>query len=241
MDKPSILSSEDELKRKLGFWQIWAIGVGSVIGDGIFVALGEGIQTSGSSAIVAYLIAGLGQLFLMVSLGELAVGMPHAGGMSVWVERFMGDWWGFLSGFTFAAGWVIAGGSTGLAIGQVTMDFFPNLNGNYWPIIFSIFFLTIFALLNIIGVEATGKTQLVLVLMLTIIMALFAIFGFKNIESVNFTPFLPEGASGFWAAIPLGSYAYLGAVTLVTSGSEAKNPNHLPKALVWSSITFLAL
>ncbi|MDQ6600559.1 APC family permease [Bacillus salipaludis] len=228
-------------QKKLGFWAIWALGVGSVIGDGIFLLMGQGIATAGPSSIVAYGIAGLSQLFLMIALGELAVGMPNAGAMSHWVERFMGSWWGFLSGFAFALGWVICGGSVGIAIGRITMWFFPQLKGDLWPAFFAILFLTIFAALNILGTEIAAKTQLLLVIIMTVVMALFSIIGLKDINIHNFTPFMPHGSKGFWAAIPLGTYAYLGAVTLATAGGEVKNPKDLPKALVWSSITFLVL
>lgn len=228
-------------QRKLGFWAIWALGVGSVIGDGIFLLMGQGIATAGPSSILAYGIAGFSQLFLMIALGELAVGMPNAGAMSHWVDRFMGKWWGFLAGFTFAIGWVIAGGSVGLALGRLTMWFFPQLQGELWPLFFSVLFISIFALLNILGTEIAAKTQLVLVIIMTLVMALFSIIGLKDVNLENFKPFMPHGMEGFWSAIPLGTYAYLGAVTLATAGGEVRNPKDLPKALVWSSITFLVL
>lgn len=228
-------------QRRLGFWAIWALGVGAVIGDGIFLLMGQGIATAGPGSIVAYGVAGISQLFLMIALGELAVGMPNAGAMSHWVERFMGKWWGFLAGFTFAFGWVIAGGSVGLALGRLTMWFFPQLEGELWPVFFAVFFISIFALLNILGTEIAAKTQLILVIIMTLVMALFSIIGLKDVNFNNYTPFLPHGMDGFWAAVPLGTYAYLGAVTLATAGGEVKNPKDLPKALVWSSLTFILL
>ncbi len=228
-------------EKKLGYWHIWALGVGAVIGDGIFLLMGEGIALAGPGAITSYLIAGLSQLFLMIALSELAVGMPNSGAMSLWVERFMGKWWGFLAGFTFAIGWVIAGGSVGLALGQITMWFFPQLEGSFWSIFFAIFFISVFALLNILGTQVAAKTQLGLVLIMTGVMALFSLIGLKDINVEHFTPFLPNGIDGFWAAVPLGTYAYLGAVTLATAGGECRNPRDLPKALIWSSITFIGL
>lgn len=239
--KKEVSLLEIEPLRSLTFWHIWALGVGAVIGDGIFLLLGQGIATAGPGAVAAYLVAGLFQMFLMVSLGELAVGMPHAGAMSVWVERFMGKWWGFLSGFTFAMGWVFAGGSVSLALGRITTWFFPQLNADVWTIAFAIIFITVFAVLNIMGTAIAARTQLYLVIGLTLVMALFAILGFRHINPANFSPLLPFGSKGFISAIPLGTYAYLGAVTLATAGGECKRPVDLPRALVWSSITFLVL
>ena len=239
MKEPQLL--EVEPLKNLGFWDIWALGVGAVVGDGIFLLLGQGIATAGPGAVLAYVVAGLFQLFLMIALGELAVGMPHAGAMSAWVARFMGSWWGFLSGFAFAIGWVIAGGSVGLALGKITTWFFPQLDANLWAIIFAVLFLTIFAILNILGTAIAAKVQLYMVIVLTLVMAAFAILGFRHINPANLTPQFPFGFKGFVSAIPLGTYAYLGAVTLATAGGECRRAVDLPRALVWSSITFLVL
>jgi len=227
--------------RNLGFWTIWALGVGSVVGDGIFLLLGSGIATAGPSASLSYLLAGVFQLFLMVAMGEMAIGMPTAGAMSVWVERTMGDWWGLLSGFGFAFGWVIGGGGISIALGRITCWYFPSLDVNTWTIVFAILFISLFCLLNILGGVIAAKTQLYFVLVLVLLMVLFSVVGFKDIDPTNFTPFMPFGWEGFWLAFPLGTYAYLGAATLATAGAECKNPADLPKALVWSSVTFLAL
>ncbi len=232
---------EIEPIRNLKFRHLWALGVGAVVGDGIFLLIGEGIATAGPSAILAYFIAGLFQFFLMIALAEIAIGMPFAGGMSVWVERFLGKWWGFLSGFAFAAGWVLAGGGVSMALGTITSWFFPQLTGKVWTTIFAIIFVSIFAILNIYGTSIAARTQLYLVLLLTAGMLLFALIGIKDINVDNFKEWMPYGTSGFLSAIPLGTYAYLGAVSIVTAGSEVVNPRDLPRALIWSSVTFLII
>ncbi|GKV57273.1 amino acid permease [Sporosarcina sp. NCCP-2222] len=229
-------------KRTLKFWHIWALGVGAVVGDGIFLLMGQGIAVAGPSSIVSYIIAGLFQLFLILALTEMAVAMPNAGAMSMWVERFMGKSWGFLAGMTFAIGWIIAGGSVGMALGKITMWFFPSLTASWWPTFFAILFITIFALINMAGVMFAARLQLYLVAALVGVMVIFAIIGFKDVDLNNFTPFIPYGMEGFFGAIPMGTYAYLGALTLVTAGAEAINPERdLPRGLIWSSITFIAI
>jgi amino acid transporter len=179
----------------------------------------------------------------MVALGELAVGMPSAGAMSVWVARTAWNGWGFLAGFAFALGWVFAGGSVGLAIGKISCGFFfPEAEPTPIRIAaFGIGFLTLFAVCNALGVEVAVRTQLVLVLLLVGLMVAFTVAGIGAVRTENFTPFLPHGWVKFGLAIPFGTYAYLGAVTLSTAGGECRNPRDLPRALVWSSVTFLVL
>jgi len=225
----------------MGFWALWAVGVGAVVGDGIFLLLGEGIQVAGPSSVLVFAIAGIIQGVVMISLAELAVGMPSAGAMSVWIERFLGGWWGYFAGFGFTAGWIIAGGSTGIAIGRLTCWFFPMLDPEFWTVAFGIIFLSIFAGLNLMGAAIAARTQLLFVAILIGVMVIFGIASMKDMNPDNFSPFMPYGVAGCMAALPLGTYAYQGAVTLTTAGAECKNVKDLPKALVWSSITFIAV
>lgn len=227
--------------KNLSFIMIWAIGVGSVIGDGIFLMLGNGFAVAGPSAIWAFLIAGLIQMSMMIGLSDLAVGMPNAGAMSVWVERFLGKKFGFISGFAFAAGWIIAGGSVSIALGRMTCYFFPSLDVEVWTVLFAIIFLVLFALFNLLGGLFTAKVQFALVVALIVIMAGFAVIGCTKIDVSNLTPMMPNGWEGFLAAIPMGTYAYIGAVTLTTCGAECKDPRDLGRGLVASSVTFLVL
>ncbi|MEM4644453.1 MAG: amino acid permease, partial [Candidatus Methanomethylicaceae archaeon] len=125
------------LAKKLGFWYLWAIAVGAVVGDGIFMLMGSAFSEAGPSSVLAFFIAGVLQAFLMISFGELAVGMPSAGGPQLWGERLLGKEWGVISNLSFAIGWIIAGGSTGLAIGAYTQQLL-GLNGVEWQIIFAL-------------------------------------------------------------------------------------------------------
>lgn len=230
---------EVKLEKKLGFWAIWAIGVGSVVGDGIFLLIGEGIDIAGPSALLGFIIAGFIQMCMMVALGEFSVCMPNAGAMAVWVERIFGKAAGFISSMTFAIGWVITGGSTGLACGIMTCYYFPNLDLQLWSMIFAILWVSIFAVLNILGVGLAAKVQLGLVLILMAFMLALGIFGLPYVSFDAYKPFYTNGFGGMLKAIPVGTYAYMGAITLCTAGGECKDPRHMPKALLWSSLTFL--
>ncbi len=241
MSDNQIRIKEVEPLRNMGFWMIWAVGVGAVVGDGIFLLLGAGIQEAGPSAVWGFLFAGLVQMCLMVALGEVAVGMPNAGAMSVWVERYMGKGFGLLSGMTFSVGWVVLGGSISIALGRFTCYWFPSIDLETGTIVFALLLFSVFCLMNILGTAIAAKGQLVFVILLVGIMAVFGILGVMKIDTANFTPWMPNGIAGLIATIPMGTYAYMGAVCIATSGSECRDPRDLGKALVWSSITFLVM
>ncbi|MEW5785585.1 MAG: amino acid permease [Bacillota bacterium] len=225
--------------RNLSFWHIWALGVGAVVGDGIFLYIGYAIELAGPASIIAFLVAGIFQLFLMMALVELAVGMPSAGAMGTWVERFMGPWWGYLAGFCWAFAWVIVGGAVSLALGRFLSYYFP-----VHELILAGIAITIFALLNIFGGLVAASTQLWMTLGIVGIMAALAIFGLPEALKgfpENFVPFLPYGFKGMMLALPIGAYAYMGTACLCTAGSECKSIKDLPRGLIWASVTFIIL
>ncbi len=238
MGNPEI--KEVSLTRSMGFWQVWAIGVGAVVGDGIFLYLGEGVSAAGPSALLAFAIAGFLQMFIMVAMGELSVGMPEAGAMSVWVDKYMGKFWGLLSGMTFSVGWVVLGGSISVALGRFMAYWVPIGSLDTGTVIWAAIWFSIFCIMNIAGAAIAGTGQLILVVLLVGIMVIFAIFGLiKGIDMSQMTPFFPNGIAGFSACIPIATFAYMGAACICTAGSECKNPRDLGRALVWSSLTFV--
>lgn len=227
--------------RNMGIWMIWAIGVGTVVGDGVFLLIGDGIRAAGPASVIVYLLAGLVQMATMVGLGELAVGFPSGGAQSVWVEKFMGKGWGLLSGLTGSIGFLVLGGALSLALGTFTCYYFPGLDQDVWTIVFALVFITLFTALNIAGAAIAAKTQLILVLILVTVMVGFGLIGIFKTNVANFVPFMPNGVQGCLEAFPSGIYVYMGAVALCTSGGECRDKRDLGKGLVYSSITFLAV
>ncbi|MEM0235811.1 amino acid permease [Thermofilum sp.] len=234
------------LKRALGFWWLYTLAVGAVVGDGIFTFTGYAVASAGPSVIIAYLIAGVTQMFLMISFGELAVWRPTAGGPEPWVKELVSKRLGFLSSIAFSIGWIIAGGSVGLAIGTYMYNFFAYSGIEIgdrvlWVTAFSIILVTIFAVLNILGVAIAAGTQFVLTMLLIGLMVVYAANASLYINPANYEPFAPHGISGFLGAIPIGVYAYMGASTVLFAGEEAKRPVDIARVLFWSSLTFVIL
>lgn len=236
------LREDVSLVRSMGFWQVWGVGVGSVVGDGIFLYLGQGIQQGGPSALVGFAFAGVMQMIIMVAMGEIAVGMPSAGAMTEWVSKYLGRFCGLLSGMTFSVGWVVLGGSISIALGTFMTYWVPIGTGDFGAVFWALVWFSIFAVLNALGAAIAGRTQLILVFILVGIMIVFAISGLiHGINADYYSPFMPNGVKGFTSTIPIGAFAYMGAACICTSGNECKNPVDLGRALVWSSITFIVV
>lgn len=232
------------LVRKLGFWHIWAIGVGAVIGDGIFLLLGQGASVAGPISIPMYLFAGLLFLVVMLPMGELAVGMPSAGSFHVWGRRILGPGYGFVAGMCYIFFNALCLGSVSIAIGAISNWWFQWTADPYVSaIIWAVILVSLVVLVNLSGVVLAGRAQLTLVGILIAIMVGFAISGAASgkMDAANFHPFVPYGMAGAFAAVGLGAYAYMGPLTTLGCAGEAKKVADLPKALIWAVITFLVV
>ena len=235
---------DNTLQKKMSFWHIWALGVGAVVGDGIFLMAGQGAEVAGPAAVISYLIAGLLLMAVCMVICEMSVGMPGAGSLFTWSKRVLGPQWGILASFGELLMHVIFLGSVSLAAGNISNYFFViGSNETVSAVIWAILLLTVIFVIALAGGEITGRAQLILVIVLVGIMAIFAVGGIVSghIDLDNYKPFAPFGGKGIWLAIGMGAYSYMGPLALVTASGEIKKVTDMPKAMFWAFVTFLIL
>lgn len=230
--------------KKLSFWQIWALGVGAVVGDGIFLLVSQAAQAAGPAAALAYFLAGVLIMLICMSVCELAVAMPGAGSIYHWSKEVISPAVGTLTGLAYVGMNVIFFGSVSLAAGSLTNSFFvigdnEQLSATIWTLII----IVVITAIALLGGEITGTVQLILVAVLVGIMVVFIIAGIftGKINPENYTPFAPFGGSGIWAAMGMGIYAYMGPLALLTAGDEVEDIKSFPKAMFWAFVTFIAI
>ena len=234
----------EHLEKKLTFWHVWALGVGAVVGDGIFLMVAQGATVAGPAALVSYLATGILLGIVCMAISELSVAIPGAGSLHLWSERVLGPAWGVLAALGEVVMNIVFLGTVTMASGSFGTYFFqfgsdPMISSLIWAVIFLTFVLVI----CLSGGEFTGKTQLIMVGLLIVIMVAFSVAGFLSgqVKSENFTPFAPFGISGIWAALGMGVYAFLGPMTLLTASGELKDPNSMPKIMFWTFVMILVL
>ena len=193
-----------ELKRELGFWDALTIGAGTMIGAGIFLLAGVALEMSGPAAIFAYIISGIVCMITASSAAELATGMPTSGGDYYFVSRSLGPALGAISGvgiwlsLTFAIAFYLYG------MGEYLSQFLPVTA--FWGAFIGGILLT---LLNVIGAKESGRTQVVVVLTLLVILSTFSFLGVFNIDTENFSPFFPFGTSPIMGTTALVFVSFL--------------------------------
>lgn len=235
---------EKGLMKKMTFWHVWAIGVGAVVGDGIFYLVGVGASTAGPASSFSYMLAGVVMMVIMMAMCEMPIGMPSAGSIHLWSRRIQGPGYGTVAGLSYTLMNITFLGSVSIANGIVSNYFFQwTENAALSAAIWAILLLLVVAAISLAGAAIAGKAQFILVAVLTSVMLIFAISGVVSgrIDPANYTPFSPFGISGFMAATGLGLYAYMGPLALLTTGGEVKDVRVLPKAMFWAFVTFLVL
>ncbi len=244
---------EVTLARTLGLFDAVMIGVGAMIGAGVFVLTGIAAGEAGPAAIIAFALNGIVTLLTAFSYAELASAIPEAGGGYSFVKRAMPPALGFLAGWMLWFAYTVACALYAVGFG----GYFVELLGSYWPAAHAMFVGTLghhgsvalvtfaisafFVALNYLGADVTGKAENVVTMTKIVILGLFIAFGlvalFKHPTApAAFTPLFPKGFGGVIVAMGLTFIAFEGYDLIATVSEEVKEPTkNIPKA------TFLSL
>ena len=233
---------EKRLKRDLGLLDIFCIASGAMISSGLFVLPGIAYSYAGPAIILSYAIASLLVLPAVFSKAELATAMPKAGGTYFFIDRSMGPLMGTIGGFAawFSLAFKSAFALVGIGVFAVLLN--PGFTELQMKLI-AVLFCLLFAVINIVGTKHTGKTQVLLVGALLVLLAVYVVSGLFFIESSNFTNFTDKGFGIFTTAGLI--FVSFGGLTKVASvAEECKKPARtipLGMFLSWGLISVLYL
>jgi len=231
------------LKRELGLLDIFCIASGAMISSGLFVLPGLAFAKAGPAVIIAYAIASILVIPAVLSKAELATAMPKAGGTYFFIDRSMGPLMGTIGGFAawFSLAFKSAFALVGIGVFAVLLN--PGFSEFHMKLI-AVFFCIVFAVINIYGVKETGKTQIVLVLVLISLLAVYVLGGLFFIEPGNFENFTPYGWGSVFSTAGLIFVSFGGLTKICSVAEECKKPGRnipLGMFLSWGLISILYL
>jgi len=248
------IDSSPTFARDLGLFDATMIGVGAMIGAGIFVLTGIAAGEAGPASILAFALNGLVTLITAFAYAELASAIPRAGGGYSFVRMAFPGAAGFISGWLLWFAYTVACSLYALGFAGYFWEFFQKYLPQFALFVYDIFgehpallattiFIgCIFIWLNVRGTEVTGKAENALTLSKIAILGIFIFFGIQQVLAkpdqiaVSFSFFFPAGLGGVLVAMGLTFIAFEGYDLIATVAEEIKNPEkNIPRA------TFISL
>ena len=218
-----------ELKQTLNLFDATSIGIGAIIGAGIFVVLGLATGYAGPSVIISMIIAGVVASFTAFSFAELGSAIPREGGAYAYAYELISPFAAFVVGCLWLFAQVVAGAAISLGFAGYFVTIFPIL-----PVkIIAVLAAATLTGLNIVGIKQSATINDILVLTKIAILCLFIGFGLFHINFQNFSTFSPNGIFGILEGAGFIFFAYIGFGRIVTLGEEVKNPQRtLPLSIL---------
>ena len=237
---------EHGLKRSVGVLDLTALGIGAVIGTGIFVIIGEGIGDAGPSIIISFALAGVTCLFSAFSYAELASSIPVSGSAYTYGYATLGELVAWIIGWDLILEYGVSVAAVAVGWGGYLKSLLDSLFGITLPEsiagppgeggtvnVPAVFLVLAVAGLLMYGVRESARTNTVMVVLKIAILVFFVVVGVGSINGDNFSPWAPNGFNGTVDAAALIFFAYIGFDAISTSGEEAENPaRDLPYAII---------
>jgi APA family basic amino acid/polyamine antiporter len=241
------------LKRTLTATDLTLLGIGAIIGTGIFVLTGTAAANQAGPAIVlSYVLAGLACAFAALCYAEFAAMIPISGSAYTYAYATLGEIFAWMIGWdlileyavgsmTVAVGWsgyfqrILAGFGVHL---PVWMSAAPaaGVEGALVNIP-AIIIVLIISVLLVIGVRESARFNAVMVAVKLAAILFFIVVGIRYVKPENWSPFMPYGFPGVSLAAGVVFFAYIGFDAVSTTAEEAKNPSRdLPIGIIASLV-----
>ncbi|MED4322210.1 MULTISPECIES: APC family permease [Heyndrickxia] len=220
-------------KKELGLFTAISLGIGGILGAGIFVLSGVAISQAGPAALLSFLIGATLSLMIGFAYVELSKAYPGQGGAYDYARLSRGPNYGFFTGWIYLGAWVIASGYVTLGFGEYMSELtgFPAV-----PI--GILLIVVLAIMNLLGVRISSAFQLGLIVSELILLFIVIAISFAKVDFSNLTPFVPNGPFAVISASLLGFLSLTGWDVIAVASKEIKNAGrNVPLAIFISIIT----
>ncbi|MFB6082532.1 MAG: amino acid permease [Halanaeroarchaeum sp.] len=233
--------TDQELAKDLGPLAALTIGVGTMIGAGIFVLPGPAVARAGPLVAVSFVLGGAIALLTALSASELGTAMPRAGGAYYYVNHALGPLFGSIAGWANWMGLAFASAFYMYGFGQYVGEFLAVPGLSLGPLVLppakviALFGAAFFVGVNYVGAKETGRLQNGIVITLVLILAGFTILGAFEADLSTLRPIAPFGYAPLLPTTGLIFVSFLGFVQITSVAEEIKAPGrNLPRAVIGS-------
>jgi basic amino acid/polyamine antiporter, APA family len=237
--------SEKGLKKTLGAKSLVALGIGAIIGAGLFsITGGAAANQAGPAITISFIVAALGCAFAGLCYAEFASMIPVAGSAYTYSYATMGEFIAWIIGWDLVLEYAVGAATVGISwsryfvkfLHSFGVDLSPQFTVGPWDggiiNLPAVFIIVLMSLLLIKGTSESAKVNAVIVAVKVVVVLIFIFLGWGYINSANYHPYIPEntgtfgeyGFSGIIRAAAIVFFAYIGFDAVSTAAQEAKNP-----------------
>ncbi len=237
-----------QLQRQLGTFGAVMMGLGSIVGTGVFVSIGIGAGIAGPAVVLAILIGALVATFNGLSSAQLAASHPVSGGTYEYGYQYLNHWLGFSAGWMFLCAKSASAATAALGFSGYLLNL-AGVESPLWRTIVALLAVLLLTAITLGGIRRSNLTNIVIVTITLVALTIFVLAGLPTLlanGAANFTPFFapqPDagGDSNPWQALfhaaALMFVAYTGYGRIATLGEEVREPAvTIPRAIITTLI-----
>jgi basic amino acid/polyamine antiporter, APA family len=235
-----------QLHRELDVFSATLMGMGSILGTGVFVSIGIAAGVAGPSIILAIAVAALVATFNGLNSAQLAANHPVSGGTYEYGYRYLTPWLGFTAGWTFLLAKSASAATAALGFAGYLLNLFGVSTA--WLIVpIGLAAVIILTLIVLSGLRRSNRTNIFIVSITMFALAVFVLAGLPgllNDGAANITPFFSDDrpVSALLQATALMFVAYTGYGRIATMGEEVRDPHRvIPRAIIAAMILTMIL
>jgi amino acid transporter/mannitol/fructose-specific phosphotransferase system IIA component (Ntr-type) len=225
------------LRKELKLLDVYAIATSTTLSAGFFLLPAIATANAGSAMVLSYIIAVIPLIPAMFSILELATAMPKAGGMYFSLDRTLGPIFGTIGGFGTWISLILKTAFALVGLGVYVMIYFPGFDIKPIAVIIAI----VLSIVSILGVKKGGRLQIILLIILLCILALFIGQGLLYTGVNHFQPFVFE-LTPIMSTAGMVYVSYVGVAKVVSLSEEIKNPErNLPLGVFLAIFTTITI
>ncbi len=229
--------SSPQLARRLSTGDAIIIGLGSMVGAGVFAAFSPAAAAAGAGLLIGLVIAGIVAFSNATASAQLAAQYPTSGGTYIYGRERLGPWWGFLAGWGFVVGKTAS-------CAAMALTFAAYATPPAWSKPVAITAVIALAAVNYRGVTRTAKlTRIIVTIVLLSLAVVVAASLFGGSSSAPSTwDWWPAGSYGVLQSAGLLFFAFAGYARIATMGEEVRDPQRtIPRAILIALFLTMAI
>lgn len=237
-------------EKGLSAWHLTMLAFGSVIGGSFFLGSSVAIHAAGPAIIISYILGGILIYFILYALSEMTVADPESGSFYTFTAKVFGQGAGFVVGWVYWAGMVLAMSSEATAASILIRNWYPRI-----PIsIMGSAIILITTLVNLLGASKLSKLEsslaivkvlaIVAFIVLSLLLVLGLIGGVRPIGAgeLRRESFMPGGIKSIAGSMLIVIFAYAGFEVIGLASSEVKDPHKtIPRAIFYTVVGLVGL